>query len=128
MRIPKDQIPAKISVPGVVARVAADFGDATGYGRMGGEYFSLAAGTDIAPLLKGLKDDACHAPHWGYMLAGELVVAYSDGTTETCSESDLFSWPPGHTVRVIKDAEVILFSPQAEHLHALDHMLRAMEG
>ena len=61
MRISKDQIPAKINVPGAVARVATDFGDATGFGKMGGDYFSLGAGTDIAPLLKGLKDDACHA-------------------------------------------------------------------
>jgi hypothetical protein len=38
-----------------------NFGDATGFGKMGGEYFSLGAGTDIAPLLKGLKDDGCHA-------------------------------------------------------------------
>ena len=47
MRISKDQIPAKINVPGAVARVASDFGDATGFGKMGGEYFSLGAGTDI---------------------------------------------------------------------------------
>jgi len=65
VRISRDQIPARIDVPGAVARVAADFGDATGFGKMGDEYFSLGAGTDIAPLLKGLKDDAgpaCHAP------------------------------------------------------------------
>jgi hypothetical protein len=43
MRISKDQIPAKINVPGAVARVATDFGDATGFGKMGGEYFSLGA-------------------------------------------------------------------------------------
>ena len=53
-----------------VARQATGFGDATGLGKMGGEYFSLSAGTDIAPLLRGLKDDACHAPHWGYALSG----------------------------------------------------------
>ena len=70
MRIPKDQIPAKIDVPGAVARQTLGFGDATGYGKMAGEYFTLGAGTDIAPLLKGLKDDGCHAPHWGYMLPG----------------------------------------------------------
>jgi hypothetical protein len=90
MRISKDQIPAKINVPGAVARVASDFGDATGFGKMGGEYFSLGAGTDIAPLLKGLKDNACHAPHWGYMLSGELVVTYTDGKVDTCKENDLF--------------------------------------
>ena len=50
MRIVKDDIPAKINVPGAIARVVTDFGDASGFGKMGGEYFSLAAGTDIAPL------------------------------------------------------------------------------
>lgn len=128
MRISKDQIPAKINVPGAVARQASEFGDATGFGRIAGEYFSLGAGTDIAPLLKGLKDDACDAPHWGYMLSGEVVVKYTDGKVDNCRESDLFYWPPGHSVRVIKDSEVILFSPAREHTHVLDHMIKVMKG
>ena len=106
MRISKNQIPAKINVPGAVARVA----------------------TDIAPLLKGLRDDACHAPHWGYMISGELVVTYTDGKVDICKENDLFYWPPGHSVRAVKDSEVILFSPQHEHAVAMDHMLNAMKG
>jgi hypothetical protein len=126
MRIAKDKIPTKINAPGAVARVAPDFGDATGAGTMGAEYFSLAAGADIAPLLKGLKDDACQAPHWGYMLAGEVVVTYTGGRTETCAEGDLFYWPPGHSVRVVENAEVVLFSPQHEHGKVLDHMLKGM--
>jgi hypothetical protein len=128
MRISKDDIPAKINVPGAVARVARNFGDATGFGDMGGEYFSLAAGTDIAPLLKGLEDDACHAPHWGYMIRGELVVTYTDGQVDSCKEGDLFYWPPGHSVRVINDSDVVLFSPQSEHGQVMDHMLNAMKG
>lgn len=128
MHVSKSQIPAKINVPGAVARQTADFGDATGFGTMAGEYFSLGAGTDIAPLLKGLKGDACQAPHWGYMVSGEVVVSYTDGTVETCKESDLFYWPPGHSVRVVTDAEVILFSPRHEHTHVMDHMLSRMEG
>jgi hypothetical protein len=123
MRIPRDQIPVKMSVPGAVARQATGFGDTSGYGVLGGEYFSLGAGTDMAPLLKGLEGDACHAPHWGYMIAGEAVVSYTDGTEETCSGGDLFYWPPGHSVRVLQDAEVILFSPQVEHTEVMDHML-----
>jgi glyoxylate utilization-related uncharacterized protein len=95
---------------------------------MGGEYFSLGAGTDIAPLLKGLEGDACQAPHWGYMISGEVVVTYTDGKAETCRENDLFYWPPGHSVRVVKDAEVVLFSPQREHTHVIDHMLNAMKS
>jgi hypothetical protein len=128
MRVAKNQIPVKIDAPGAVARQATNFGDATGFGAMGGEYFSLAAGTDIAPLLKGLEGDSCHAPHWGYMLAGEVVVTYTDGRSDTCKESDLFYWPPGHSVRVVKDAEVVLFSPEREHTDVLNHMLDAMKG
>ena len=126
MRISKDQIPARINVPGAIARVLPAFGDASGLGAMGGEYFSLGAGTDIAPLLQGLEDDACQAPHWGYMLRGALLVSYTDGSTDTCREHDLFYWPPGHSVRVLQDAEVVLFSPQLEHGRVIDHMKARM--
>ncbi len=128
MRVAKNQIPVKIDAPGAVARQATNFGDASGFGAMAGEYFSLAAGTDIAPLLKGLKGDSCQAPHWGYMIAGELVVTYTDGRSDTCKESDLFYWSPGHSVRVVKDAEIVLFSPEREHTDVLNHMLEAMKG
>ena len=128
MHITKQSIPAKINVPGAVARQVPEFGDATGYKTMAGEYFSLGAGTDIAPLLKGLKDDTCQAPHWGYVISGDLVVSYSDGSTESCATNDLFYWPPGHSVRVVKDAEIVLFSPEREHTAVMDHMLDAMRS
>jgi hypothetical protein len=95
---------------------------------MGGEYFSLGAGNDIAPILKGLKGDACQAPYWGYMISGDVIVTYTDGKVETCKENNLFYWPPGHSVRVVKDSEVILFSPQHENTHLMDHMLSRMKG
>jgi len=128
MRIAKEEIPVKIDVPGAIARQAGGFGDTSGFGVLAGEYFSLGAGTDIAPLLEGLEGDACQAPHWGYMLSGEVLVSYSDGTEESCSAGDLFYWPPGHSVRVVDDADVILFSPQAEHSEVMDHMLAQMAG
>jgi hypothetical protein len=126
MRIAKQDIPARINVPGAVARQQTNFGDATGYGMISGEYFSLAAGTDISPLLQGLEGDLCQAPHWGYVLQGELTVTYADGSHEVISGGDLFYWPPGHTVKVGQDAEVILFSPQHEHSEVIDHMLQKM--
>lgn len=84
----------KFSVPGAVARQAPKFGDATGYGTIGGEYFSLGAGTDITPLLHGLTDDLCQAPHCGYVIAGDLVVRYTDGSEDTCTGGDVSYWPP----------------------------------
>ncbi len=126
MHITKSDIPTKIDVPGAVARQAVEFGDVSSYSTLGAEYFSLGAGTDIAPLLEGLEGDACQAPHWGYMVSGELVVSYTDGTEEPCVANDVFYWHPGHSVRVIDDAEVILFSPQTEHSAVMDHMLDRM--
>ncbi len=77
----------------------------------------------MAPLLHGLPGDVCAAPHWGYVLSGELVVSYSDGTDGTCASGELFHWPPGHSWRVTQDAEVVLFSPEAEHTAVMDYML-----
>ena len=122
MRIAKNDVPVKIDVPGATARQIEDFGDAAGYGKIGGEYFSLASGTDLAPLLKGLEGDLCQSPHWGYVIEGELTVGFADGHSETASESDLFYWPPGHTVKAEKDTEMILFSPQHEHGEVLNHV------
>jgi hypothetical protein len=126
MRIAKNDIPVMINKPGAVARVQANFGDASGYGRIGGEYFSLGAGADIAPLLKGLEGDLCQSPHWGYVLQGELTVTYADNSEEVIKGGDLFYWPPGHTVRVSEDAEIILFSPQEEHGKVIDHLREKM--
>lgn len=128
MRIAKEDVPVKIDAPGAVARVQGEFGDAAGCGKMNGEYFSLGAGADIAPLLKGLEGDLCQAPHWGYVIEGKLTVTYGGGNEEEISGGDLFYWPPGHTVKVSEDAEVILFSPQDEHNNVLDHMQAKMSG
>jgi hypothetical protein len=60
------------------------------------------------------------------MILGRARVNDTDRTEETCSGGDLFHWPPGHRVRVLDDAEVILFSPQVEHTEVMDHMLAQM--
>jgi hypothetical protein len=124
MHITKNDIPIKIDAPGAVARHLPDFGIASG--PLAAEYFSLGAGADLAPLLKGLTDDTCQAAHWGYMITGDVIVTYSDGSDEACISGDVFYWHPGHSVRVITDAELILFSPQDEHAHVLDHILTKM--
>lgn len=122
MRIAKSDVPEKMNIPGAVARQVTEFGDATGFGEIAGEYFSLAAGVDLAPLLKGLEEDLCQSPHWGYLIEGSLTVTYSDGSKETVNGGDLFYWPPGHTLAVAENAEIILFSPQAKHCAVVEHV------
>lgn len=128
MHIAKEDVPVKIGAPGVAARQQLDFGDASGYGKISGEFFSLPAGMDISPLLQGLEGDMCQSPHWGYVIEGAVTVSYADGTQEAIRANDMFYWPPGHTVRVDEDADVILFSPQHEHTKVLDHMIAKMNS
>ena len=124
MHLSKNDIPVRIDAPGAVARQLSDFGEASG--TMGAEYFSLGAGADLAPLLQGLEHDLCHSEHWGYIISGAVVVTYRDGSTERCAGGDVFHWPAWHTVRVEDDAEIILFSPQADHLPVMDHIRTKM--
>jgi hypothetical protein len=122
MHLSKDDIPVRLSVPGATARQLPNFGEPEG--TFGVEYFSLATGTDMAPLLAGLADDMCHAEHWGYLTAGTVVVDYLDGTAERLTSGEVFYWPAGHTVRVEADAELIMFSPQVEHGEVMEHIGR----
>jgi len=68
MRIAKDDVPVRIDVSGATARQLEDFGDAAGYGKIGGEYFTLGAGTDLSGLLQGLEGDLCNPPIGGMSL------------------------------------------------------------
>lgn len=33
---------------------------------------------DHAALFKGLRDESCQCPHWGYVLQGRLVFRFGD--------------------------------------------------
>jgi hypothetical protein len=124
MHVNKLDIPVQMNVPGATARHLGDFGAA--HQTLAAEHLTLAAGVDIAPLLTGLDDGLCHAAHWGYLVSGQVVLTYGDGSTETCSAGELFHWPAGHTVRVQEDAELVMFSPAAEHLAVMNHMLKTL--
>ena len=62
------------------------------------------------------------------MLRGRLTTTDVRGRQETVNANDLFYWPPGHNVRVDADAEIVMFSPQHEHSHVIDHMIAKVKG
>jgi len=128
MRIAKEDIPVQIDVPGATARQKSEFGNMAGYTKMGAEYFSFGAGTDITELLHGLEGNACQCPHWGYVIKGKITALYTDATEETVSTGDLFYWPPGHSVRSEDDTDIVMFSPQKEHCEVIDHILKKIGG
>jgi hypothetical protein len=120
MHLATDSIPSKLEVPGVTVRQLPDFGIADA--KLAAEHLTLAAGTDIAPLLVGLPGDACQSVHWGYVQRGTAVVTYTDGASERCSAGDVFYWPSGHSVRIEEDAHIVMFSPAQAHGEVLDHL------
>ncbi|WP_372769927.1 cupin domain-containing protein [Lutibacter sp.] len=123
MKIAKDNIEIKMEIPGAIIRQKTDFGDATGIGKISGEYFSFSAGVDTTALFIGLEGNLCQCPHWGYVLNGQITTTDADGIKERVNANDLFFWPAGHNVKVDTDAEIIMFSPQKAHTHVINHMI-----
>ena len=123
MKIAKESIEVRMKIPGAVIRQQTEFGNASGVGKISCEYFSLSAGVDTTPLFMGLEGNLCQSPHWGYVLNGELTTTNADGVQETVNANDMFYWPAGHNVKVNADAEIIMFSPQHEHIHVINHMI-----
>jgi hypothetical protein len=73
----------------------------------------LEKGHDARPLFKGLPDDLCQCPHWGYVIRGTLRVWTSDGS-ELCTAGQAFYWPPGHAPEALEDTEFLEISPTDE--------------
>ena len=124
MHVSKDQVDVKLEIPGAVIRQRTDFGQMAGSDTISAECFTLAAGVDTTPLFQGLEGDLCQCPHWGYVVHGQLTTTDANGARETVNAHDLFYWPAGHNVRVDADAEIIMFSPQREHSHVINHMIK----
>jgi hypothetical protein len=76
-------------------------------------FTSIREHSDLGPLLKGLPDDLCQCPHWGYLFAGRLTVRYADGD-EVIEAGDAFYMRPGHAPAADAGSEFVMFSPSEE--------------
>lgn len=86
------------------------------------------ADADLAPLLAGLPDDRCQAPHLGYVLAGKVTFTFADGHEETYEAGDAYYAPPGHTPHLYAGSEVVEFSPTAELQETIEVVTRNMQA
>jgi hypothetical protein len=69
---------------------------------------------DQTPLLKGMPDDRCQCPHWGYVTKGRLTFRFADHDEDFVA-GDAFYLPPGHVgVGNEPDTEYVQFSPSDE--------------
>ncbi len=128
MRVTKNDVDVRMEIPGATIRQRTGFGSVRGFEEISGEYFTLAKGVDTTELFSGLKGDQCQCPHWGFVLKGQLTTTDAQGSQETVKQDDLFYWPPGHNVKVEQDAEIVMFSPQHEHTHVIEHMIAKVSG
>ncbi len=74
---------------------------------------------DIAPLLKGLPDDMCQCPHWGYLLEGRMRVRYAD-REEVVEAGDAYYMEPGHSPTMEAGTELVEFSPKDEYRKTME--------
>lgn len=85
---------------------------------------------DATPLLKGLPDDRCSCPHWGYVFTGKLTFRCGD-REEVFVTGDAFYLPAGHIPTVEAGTEILQFSPTAalsEVDAVMQKNMRALQG
>lgn len=74
---------------------------------------TYAEDVDVAPFFRGLPDDRCQAPHWGYVLRGKVAFRFGDHE-EVFEAGDAYYVPPGHTPVFYAGTELVEFSPTEE--------------
>jgi hypothetical protein len=95
------------------SRVESSEGFEGRYEELGGYtvgFESYSRDADAAPLFRGLPDDRCQCPHWGYVIKGKVTYRYAD-REETYEAGDAFYASPGHTPVVFEGGEIVEFSP-----------------
>ncbi|GGZ82549.1 hypothetical protein [Paraglaciecola chathamensis] len=120
MKMKKEDIPVVMEAPGMIMRSQA------GLGSMTVVFHELPKGTDFTPLLRGLDNNNCHCPHWGYIFEGAFRFIYDDGTQELFEAGDVFYAQPGHTAIVDKDLKFIDFSPTKELAQVMSNVDKVM--
>lgn len=94
---------------------------------------SHTADADLAPLFRGLPEDRCHFPRWGYVVRGRVGFRSAAGE-ETFDAGDAYYVPPGHTPVHYAGAEIVEFSPTEQLGEAMGvvmgnlHTPAAVEG
>jgi hypothetical protein len=117
----QDQVPVEFEADVATTRAIDQGGMTIAFER-------LSAGVETAPLYKGLPDDACQSPHWGYLVSGRLRLLLADGGEESITAGQAYYLPPGHNVVVEDDALIVEFSPSEDRARTMEHAAQAMQA
>lgn len=86
------------------------------------DFFDLHEEADMSHLLKGLPDDRCTCPHWGYVTRGSVTFTFADHV-ETFEAGDAFHVPAGHSPATAAGTEYLLISP-ADQVAEVDEVIQ----
>ena len=75
---------------------------------------SFREDADGTPLFRGLPDDRCQSPHWGYVLRGRVTFRFADHD-ETYEAGDAYYAPPGHIPVIEAGTDIVEFSPTEDY-------------
>lgn len=92
------------------------YGELDGY-NVGFEHFREDA--DATPLFRGLPDDRCQSPHWGYVISGSVTFRYAD-RDETYETGDAYYAPPGHIPVISAGTDIVEFSPTDDYRRTIE--------
>ncbi|HRP55666.1 hypothetical protein [Agriterribacter sp.] len=103
------------------------FTNISGLGGMSISYMEVPGPADFTPFFKGLPDDMCSSPHWGYVIDGSLRIKYPGGKEEVVNAGEVFYWPAPHTGVVEKNVKFIDFSPDGKFNTVMDQLAKNMK-
>ncbi len=89
---------------------------------------TIPPGSDFGPLLRGLPNDACGCPHWGFCFRGTFVVRYTDGEEETIAAGQAYYMRPGHIPVYVEETETLEFSPTDGLRRTIEVVTRNLEA
>jgi hypothetical protein len=112
----REQVPVAIDAPGVELRKEK-------LGNMSVAFVRAQKGTDLRPALKGLPDDRCQCPHWGYLFKGKVRMHTAEGVRDY-EAGQAFYWAPGHAPEMLEDSEYVDFSPSREFDQVIGHIIQ----
>ena len=120
MRGSKNDIPVTMEELGVVLREAV-------WDDIHVAFETFEQALDTTPFHKGLPDDSCPCPHWGYVFAGQVRVIYKD-REEVLRPGDAYYMEPRHEAVYEPGTQTVEFSPNDQFQAVMEVVARNIEA
>jgi hypothetical protein len=90
------------------------------------DFLSFDIEMDGTEIVRGLANDMCQCPHWGYVFSGTLTFRDADGQ-ETFGPGEAFYVGPGHIPVFGAGLEYVQFSPTEQQHIVSEHIVNRLQ-